>query len=56
MIKKVDERIRTLIENCVKAHHRSIVIIGDKSPDQSEFASYVEQIDGQVKSDRVVVL
>ncbi|KAL6569029.1 hypothetical protein OROGR_000754 [Orobanche gracilis] len=34
MIKKVDERIRTLIENCVKAHHRSIVIIGDKSPDQ----------------------
>ncbi|KAL6569013.1 hypothetical protein OROGR_000747 [Orobanche gracilis] len=48
MIKKVDERIRTLIENCVKAHHRSIVIIGDKSPDQ--------QIDGQVKSDRVVVL
>ncbi|KAL6569018.1 hypothetical protein OROGR_000743 [Orobanche gracilis] len=35
MIKKVDERIRTLIENCVKAHHRSIVIIGDKSPDQT---------------------
>ncbi|KAL6569007.1 hypothetical protein OROGR_000732 [Orobanche gracilis] len=35
MIKKVDERIRTLIENCVKAHHRSMfVIIGDKSPDQ----------------------
>ncbi|KAL6569009.1 hypothetical protein OROGR_000734 [Orobanche gracilis] len=35
MIKKVDERIRTLIENCVKAHHRSMfVIIGYKSPDQ----------------------
>ncbi|KAL6502634.1 hypothetical protein OROHE_024287 [Orobanche hederae] len=35
MIKKVDERIRTLIENGVKAHHRTMfVIIGDKSRDQ----------------------
>ncbi|KAL6558902.1 hypothetical protein OROMI_019252 [Orobanche minor] len=35
MIKKVDERIRTLIENGVKAHHRSMfIIIGDKSRDQ----------------------
>ncbi|KAL7089897.1 hypothetical protein ACP275_12G005400 [Erythranthe tilingii] len=35
MRKKVDERIRTLIENGVKARHRSIfVIIGDKSRDQ----------------------
>ncbi|GER47563.1 tRNA(Met) cytidine acetyltransferase TmcA [Striga asiatica] len=35
MRKKVDERIRTLIENGVKARHRSMfVIIGDKSRDQ----------------------
>ncbi|KAL1567967.1 RNA cytidine acetyltransferase 1-like [Salvia divinorum] len=35
MKKKVDERIRTLIENGVKARHRSMfVIIGDKSRDQ----------------------
>ena len=35
MKKKVDERIRTLIENGVKARHRSMfVIIGDKSQDQ----------------------
>nr|GEX23688.1 RNA cytidine acetyltransferase 1 isoform X1 [Tanacetum cinerariifolium] len=35
MRKKVDERIRTLIENGVKNRHRSIfVIIGDKSRDQ----------------------
>ncbi|KAK9165712.1 hypothetical protein Scep_000903 [Stephania cephalantha] len=35
MLKKVDERIRTLIENGVKARHRSIfVIVGDKSRDQ----------------------
>ncbi|PWA75228.1 hypothetical protein CTI12_AA243900 [Artemisia annua] len=35
MRKKVDERIRTLIENGVKQRHRSIfVIIGDKSRDQ----------------------
>ncbi|KAG2711705.1 hypothetical protein I3760_04G089400 [Carya illinoinensis] len=35
MRKKVDERIRTLIENGVKTRHRSIfVIIGDKSRDQ----------------------
>ncbi|GLU13215.1 hypothetical protein SLE2022_298600 [Rubroshorea leprosula] len=35
MRKKVDERIRTLIENGVKLRHRSIfVIVGDKSRDQ----------------------
>ncbi|CAH9071184.1 unnamed protein product [Cuscuta epithymum] len=35
MRKKVDQRIRTLIENGVKNRHRSIfVIIGDKSRDQ----------------------
>ncbi|KAK6922906.1 Helicase domain [Dillenia turbinata] len=35
MRKKVDERIRTLIENGVKTRHRSLfVIIGDKSRDQ----------------------
>ncbi|XP_039031009.1 RNA cytidine acetyltransferase 1-like isoform X2 [Hibiscus syriacus] len=35
MRKKVDERIRTLIENGVKYRHRSMfVIIGDKSRDQ----------------------
>ncbi|XP_057501011.1 RNA cytidine acetyltransferase 1 [Actinidia eriantha] len=35
MRKKVDERIRTLIENGVKTRHRSIfVVIGDKSRDQ----------------------
>ncbi|KAL3637489.1 hypothetical protein CASFOL_018657 [Castilleja foliolosa] len=35
MRKKVDERIRTLIDNGVKARHRSMfVIIGDKSRDQ----------------------
>lgn len=35
MKKKVDERIRTLIENGVKARHRSMfVIVGDKSLDQ----------------------
>ncbi|CAK8534585.1 unnamed protein product [Lathyrus sativus] len=35
MRKKVDERIRTLIENGVKSRHRSMfVIIGDKSRDQ----------------------
>ncbi|XP_051114910.1 RNA cytidine acetyltransferase 1-like [Andrographis paniculata] len=35
MRKKVDQRIRTLIENGVKARHRSMfVIVGDKSLDQ----------------------
>ncbi|OAY62345.1 RNA cytidine acetyltransferase 1 isoform X2 [Manihot esculenta] len=35
MRKKVDDRIRTMIENGVKARHRSMfVIIGDKSRDQ----------------------
>lgn len=35
MRKRIDERIRTLIENGVKTRHRSMfVIIGDKSLDQ----------------------
>ncbi len=35
MRKKVDSRIRTLVENCVKTRHRSLfVIIGDKARDQ----------------------
>ncbi|KAL4195527.1 hypothetical protein AMTRI_Chr05g73770 [Amborella trichopoda] len=35
MRKKVDERIRTLVENGVKSRHRSMcVIVGDKSRDQ----------------------
>uniref|UniRef100_A0A5B7B8X6 RNA cytidine acetyltransferase n=1 Tax=Davidia involucrata TaxID=16924 RepID=A0A5B7B8X6_DAVIN len=35
MRKKVDERIRTLIENGVKTRHRSMfIVIGDKSRDQ----------------------
>ncbi|KAK9827604.1 hypothetical protein WJX81_004088, partial [Elliptochloris bilobata] len=35
MRKKVDSRIRTLVENCVKLRHRALfVIIGDKGRDQ----------------------
>jgi hypothetical protein len=35
MRKKVDSRIRTLVENCVKTNHRSLfVIIGDKGREQ----------------------
>ncbi|RZC44042.1 hypothetical protein C5167_036993 [Papaver somniferum] len=35
MRKKVDDRIKTLIENGVKTRHRSIfVIVGDKSREQ----------------------
>lgn len=35
MRKKVDERIRTLIENGVKTRHRSMfVIVGDRYHDQ----------------------
>jgi len=35
MKKKVDSRIRTLVENCMKLHQRSLfVIIGDKGRDQ----------------------
>jgi tRNA(Met) C34 N-acetyltransferase TmcA len=35
MRKKVDSRIRTLVENCVKLRQRSMfVIIGDKGRDQ----------------------
>jgi N-acetyltransferase 10 len=41
MRKKVDERIRTLIENGVKSRHRSMfVIIGDKSRDQVSFYNH----------------
>lgn len=33
--KKIDNRIRTLIENCVKTKTRSFfVVVGDKSKDQ----------------------
>jgi N-acetyltransferase 10 len=35
MRKKIDSRIRTLVENCVKTRHRSLfIIIGDKGRDQ----------------------
>lgn len=35
MRKKVDSRIRTLVENCVKTGQRSLfVIVGDKGRDQ----------------------
>jgi N-acetyltransferase 10 len=35
MRKKVDSRIRTLVENCVKLRQRGLfVIIGDKGRDQ----------------------
>lgn len=35
MRKKVDARIRTLLENCVKLQHRAmVVIVGDKGRDQ----------------------
>ena len=35
MRKKVDNRIRTLVENCVKLRQRSLfVIVGDKGRDQ----------------------
>jgi N-acetyltransferase 10 len=38
--KKVDQRIRTLVENGVKLHHRSLyVIVGDKGRDQVRFSS-----------------
>lgn len=35
MRKKVDSRIRTLVENCVKLRHRCVfVLVGDKGRDQ----------------------
>ena len=35
MRKRVDARIRTLVENCVKLRHRTLfVIIGDKGREQ----------------------
>lgn len=35
MRKKIDSRVRTLVENCVKTRHRSLfVIVGDKGRDQ----------------------
>lgn len=37
--KKVDERLRTLIENGVKSRHRSfVVIVGDRGRDQVRHA------------------
>ncbi|KAF8018616.1 hypothetical protein BT93_H3497 [Corymbia citriodora subsp. variegata] len=43
MRKKVDERIRTLIENGVKTRHRSMfVIVGDKSRDQIVNLHYMQ--------------
>jgi hypothetical protein len=42
MRKKVDERIRTLIENGVRERHRSLfVIVGDKSRDQIVNLNYM---------------
>lgn len=42
MRKKVDERIRTLIENGVRERHRSMfVIVGDKSRDQIVNLNYM---------------
>lgn len=42
MRKKVDDRIRALIENGVKAGHRSMfVIIGDKSRDQVKCYGFI---------------
>jgi hypothetical protein len=36
MRKKVDQRIRTLVENCVTLHQRSMfVIVGDRGRDQA---------------------
>ena len=35
MRKKIDSRVRTLVENCMKTQHRSMfVIVGDKGRDQ----------------------
>jgi N-acetyltransferase 10 len=42
MRKKVDSRIRTLVENCVKMRHRSMfVIVGDKGRDQVVHLHYM---------------
>jgi hypothetical protein len=42
MRKKVDSRIRTLVENCVKTGQRSLfVIVGDKGRDQVCYAAEV---------------
>ena len=42
MRKKVDPRIRTLIENGVKTQHRTIfVIVGDKGKDQVANLHYI---------------
>lgn len=41
MRKKVDSRIRTLVENCVKTGQRSLfVIVGDKGRDQVRRTSW----------------
>jgi hypothetical protein len=40
MRKKVDQRIRTLVENSVKLHQRSMfVIVGDRGRDQARAAA-----------------
>jgi len=45
MKKKVDERIRILIENCVKTNHRSLfLIIGDRGLYQVSFPLSLSQL------------
>jgi len=40
--KKVDERLRTLMENCVKTNHRSLVVlVGDGGKDQVVNLHYI---------------
>ena len=46
MRKKVDSRIRTLVENGVKLRHRSLfVIVGDKGRDQVCIMHYLGMMD-----------
>ena len=41
--KKIDNRIRILIENCVKTNHRSLfLIIGDKAKEQVVNLHYIQ--------------
>ncbi len=45
MRKKIDARIRTLIENCVKLRQRGLmVIIGDKGRDQVRCATLIHTL------------
>ena len=49
VLKKVDNRIRILIENGVQTRHRSMfVIVGDKGRDQVSRASEICSISGVV--------